>query len=141
MGGDVRGWWFVVHGRGGDVSSAVLSSLATLEEMRVGVLTIDDSIRNNDKRHCCCLLFGCHVALGDVAPANRPVWSLVSESGWSEAVIQHKNIQNNDKRQHRRRSSFGCHVALSDVAPATPPHPAPSIVTWHCTILLWWLWA
>ena len=28
-----------------------------------------------------CSLFGCHVALGDVAPANRPVWSLVSESG------------------------------------------------------------
>ena len=97
MGGDVCGWWFVIRGRGGDVSSAVLSSLATLEEMRVGVLTIDDSIRNNDERHRRRLSFGCHIALSDVAPANRPVWSLVSESGWSEAVIQHKNIQNNDE--------------------------------------------
>ena len=79
MGGDVRGWWFVIRGHGGDVSSAVLSLLATLEETRVGVLTIDDSIRNNDKRHCRRSSFGCHVALGNMATANRPVWSLVSE--------------------------------------------------------------
>ena len=45
----VRGCWFVVHGQGGDMSSAVWSSLARLEGMRVGVLTIDDSIKNNDE--------------------------------------------------------------------------------------------
>ena len=44
----VRGCWFVVRGHGGDVSSVVWSSLTRLEGMRVGVLTIDDSIRNND---------------------------------------------------------------------------------------------
>ena len=86
------------------MSSAVLSLLATLEETRVGVLTIDDSIRNNDKRHCHHSSFGCHIALGNVAPANRPVWSLVSESGWSEAVIQHKNIQNNNEQQRTTTS-------------------------------------
>ena len=118
----VRGCSFVVRGRGGDVSSVVWSSLTRLEGTRVGVLTIDDSVRNNDeRRHSRRSSFGCHVALSDVAPANHPVWSLVSESGWREAIIQHKNIKNNDEQRRCRRSSFGCHVALSDVAPATPP--------------------
>ena len=45
----VCGCWFVVHGRGGDVSSAVWSSLVRLEGTRVGVLTIDDSIDNNNE--------------------------------------------------------------------------------------------
>ena len=69
----VRGCSFVVRGRGGDVSSVVCSSLTRLEGTRVGVLTIDDSIRNNDeRRHSRRSSFGCHVALSDVAPANPP---------------------------------------------------------------------
>ena len=44
-----RGCWFVVHGRGGDMSSAVWSALARLEGTRVGVLTIDDSITNDER--------------------------------------------------------------------------------------------
>ena len=96
----VGGCWFVIRGHGGDVSSAVWSWSARLEGTRVGVLTVDDSIKNNDERRHCRhrSSFGCHVTLGDVAPANRPVWSLVSESGWREAIIQHKNIKNNDER-------------------------------------------
>ena len=42
---------FVVHGRSGDVSSAVWSALARLEGMRVGVLTIDNSITNDEQQH------------------------------------------------------------------------------------------
>ena len=69
----VRGCSFVVRGRGGDVSSVVWSSLTRLEGTRVGVLTIADSIRNNDeRRHSRRSSFGCHVALSDVAPANPP---------------------------------------------------------------------
>ena len=45
----VHGCWFVVRGCGGDMLSAVWSSLARLEGTRVGVLTIDGSIDNNDK--------------------------------------------------------------------------------------------
>ena len=42
--------WFVVCGRGGDVSSAVWSSLARLEGTGVGILTVDGSIDNNNER-------------------------------------------------------------------------------------------
>ena len=67
----VRGGWYVVHGRGGDVSSAVWSSLARLEGTGVGVLTVDGSIdNNNERRHRRRSSFSCHVAEGDVAPAN-----------------------------------------------------------------------
>ena len=43
----VRVCWFVVHGGGGDVSSALWLSLATLEGTRMGVLTMDVSINND----------------------------------------------------------------------------------------------
>ena len=44
------GCWFVIHVHGGDVSSAVWSSLVRPEGTRVGVLTTDDSIDNNNER-------------------------------------------------------------------------------------------
>ena len=66
----VRACWFVVRGRGGDVSSAVWSSLARLEGTGVGVLTVDGSIDNDERRHRRRSSFSCHVAEGDVAPAN-----------------------------------------------------------------------
>ena len=67
----VHACWFVVCGCGGDVSSAVGSSLARLEGTGVGVLTVDGSIdNNNERRHRHRSSFSCHVAEGDVAPAN-----------------------------------------------------------------------
>ena len=50
-------------------------------------------------------------------------------------IIQHKNMQNNDERQHRRRSWFGCHIALNNVAPATPRPPPPSC-PFRCDVAL-----
>ena len=44
-----HGCWFVVRAHSGDMSSAVWSSLARPEGTRVGVLTTDDSIDNNNK--------------------------------------------------------------------------------------------
>ena len=44
-----RGCCFVVRGHGGDVSSAVWSSLARLEGRGLGALTIDGSIDNNNE--------------------------------------------------------------------------------------------
>ena len=44
-----HGCWFVIRAHGGDVSSAVWSSLVRTEGTRVGVLNTDDSIDNNDK--------------------------------------------------------------------------------------------
>ena len=43
----VCGYWFVVRGCGGDVLSAVWSSLARWEGTRVGVLTMDESINDD----------------------------------------------------------------------------------------------
>ena len=84
----VRGGLFVVHGRGGDMSSAVWSSLARLEGTRVGVLTIDESIKNNDeRRHRRRSSFGCHVALSDVAPAPPHPSPSVVMWRWSFAVV------------------------------------------------------
>ena len=37
-----------------------------------GVPIVSDCVSNNERRHCHCLLFGCHIAFGDVAPANPP---------------------------------------------------------------------
>ena len=49
------------------------SPLARLDRKRVGVLTINNSMNNNnEQQHQCRSLFGCHVTLGDVAPANAP---------------------------------------------------------------------
>ena len=62
----VHDCWFVVCGHSGDMSSAVWSPLARLDGKRVG-LTINNSMNINGH-----LLFGCHVTLGDVAPANAP---------------------------------------------------------------------
>ena len=67
-----HGCWFVVCGRSGDVLFAVWSALVRLEGMRVGVLTIDDSITNNKQRQCRHSLFSCHIALSNMAPANCP---------------------------------------------------------------------
>ena len=72
----VRVCWFVVRGRGGDVSSALWSLLATLEGTRVGVLTMDVSINNDERRHRRRSSFGCHIALSDVAPAPPPILPL-----------------------------------------------------------------
>ena len=44
----VRVCWFVVCGCSGDMLSALWSSLATLERTRVGVLTMDVSINNDE---------------------------------------------------------------------------------------------
>ena len=44
----VRVCWFVICGHGEDVSSALWSSLVTLEGTRVGVLTMDVSINNKE---------------------------------------------------------------------------------------------
>ena len=44
----VRGYWFVDRGHGADVSSAVWSSLARWEGTREGVLTMDESINNDE---------------------------------------------------------------------------------------------
>ena len=53
--------------------SAVWSSLARLEGMRVGVLTIDGSIDNNDEQqHPPHSSFSCHITEGDMAPGNHP---------------------------------------------------------------------
>ena len=68
----VRACWFVVRGRGGDVSCAGWSSLARLDGM-MGVLTLNDSMNNDERRHRRRLSFGCHVALSDVAPATAPI--------------------------------------------------------------------
>ena len=88
-----HGCWFVVRWRGGDLSSAVWSALARLEGTRVGVLTIDNSITNNEQQHCCRSSFGCHVTLGDVAPANRPCRGLcghwLARADGRSAVTQH----------------------------------------------------
>ena len=66
----VHACWFVVRGHGGDVSSAVWSSLVRLEGTGVGVLTVDGSIDNDERRHRRRSSFSCHVAEGDMAPAN-----------------------------------------------------------------------
>ena len=68
----VRACWFVVRGRGGDVSCAGWSSLARLDGM-MGVLTLNDSMNNDERRHRRRSSFGCHVALSDVAPAAIPI--------------------------------------------------------------------
>ena len=69
----VHAFWFVVRGHGGDVSCAGWSSLARLNGM-MGVLTLNDSMNNNnERRHRRRLSFGCHVTLSDMAPAAAPI--------------------------------------------------------------------
>ena len=79
------------------MSSAVWSALAILEGMRVGVLTIDDSITNDERRHCRRLSFGCHVTLGDMAPANHPCRGLcghwLARADGRSVVTQHGEQQ------------------------------------------------
>ena len=84
----VRVCWFVIRGRGGDVSSALWSLLATLEGTRVGVLTMDVSINNDEQRHRRRSSFGCHITLSNVAPAPPPHPSpSVVTWHWSSAVV------------------------------------------------------
>ena len=90
----VRVCWFVVCGCGGNVSSALWSSLATLEGTRVGVLTMDVSINNDEQRHHRRLSCGCRGLRGH---------QLASTDG-REGVTHHK------EQQHHCCSSFGCHV-------------------------------
>ena len=45
----VRACWFVVRGRGGGLSCAGWSSLVRLDGM-MGVLTLNDSMNNNNER-------------------------------------------------------------------------------------------
>ena len=45
----VHGFWFVVHGHGGGMLSAVWSLLMRLDRNMVGVLTINDNINNNNE--------------------------------------------------------------------------------------------
>ena len=71
--GFVCACWFVIHGHGGDVLCAGWSSLARLDGM-MGVLTMNDSMNNNnERRHHHHLSFGCHIALGNMAPATIPI--------------------------------------------------------------------
>ena len=79
----VRVCWFVVPECGGDVLSALWSSLATLEGTRVGVLTMDVSINNNKGQH-----------------RQLRGHRLVSADG-SEGVTHHK-----EQRQTTKSSSF-----------------------------------
>ena len=45
----VHGCWFVLHGPGCDMLSAVWSLLTRLDRKRVGVLTVNDNINNNNE--------------------------------------------------------------------------------------------
>ena len=83
----VRGWWVVVRGRvvRGRVVRGLgcglwprwcrvvrrVSWLAKSDGMSEGtVLTVVHNLNNDERRRCRRSSFGCHVALGDVAPGN-----------------------------------------------------------------------
>ena len=113
-------------------SSAVWSALARLEGTRLGVLTIDDSIINDKRRHRRCSSFGCHVTLGDVAPANRPCCELCGQ--WlARADGRSAFTQHGEQRQTTTSSSFIVWLPRRSQRRGTciPPHPSPSLVTWR----------
>ena len=110
--------WFVVRGHGGDMSSALWSSLATLEGTRVGVLTMDVSIINDERRHRHRSSCGCRGLRGH---------RLASADG-REGVTHHKE-------QRRMMTSLSFVIWLPHrsqrCGTCTPPHPSPSVVMWQ----------
>ena len=65
--------WVVICGGGGAVSCVVCSWLAKSDGTSGGrVLTVIHNLNNDKRRHRHRSSFGCHVALGDVAPGNPP---------------------------------------------------------------------
>ena len=65
--------WVVICGGGGAVSCVMCSWLAKSDGTSGGrVLTVIHNLNNDKRRHRHRSSFGCHVALGDVAPGNPP---------------------------------------------------------------------
>ena len=83
--------WVVVCGGGGAVLCVVCSWLVKSDGTSGGrVLTVIHNLNNDEQRHCRRLSFGCHVALGNVAPGNplALMWpGLVSLVTWCCHIV------------------------------------------------------
>ena len=99
-----------------------------------GELTIDDSIKSNDeRRHRRRSSFGCHVALSDVAPANRHWLARADGKKLLSSMETYRTTTNDDDVVVRRLVATSLSATWH---PQPAPHPSPSVVTWRWSILL-----